>query len=142
MSSIIQIFAGPIFGKNVSRATSRTESSDQLPFQMKCNRESCCACVRSGTVVAAIGSILLRSSGRIRPSKQSRSERARSAWPMSPQYGNPPAVARNRQLSSLTKTCNSKKAPVPLLSAKSGDALKQNRAAAQRERHPRAHSGQ
>jgi hypothetical protein len=52
-----------IFGTTCSRTLARTASSDQSPLPTKCKSDWCCAAVRSGAVIAAIGSTLLRSAG-------------------------------------------------------------------------------
>lgn len=44
-----------IFGTTCSRTLDRTASSDQSPLPTKCSKDWCCAAVRSGAVIAAIG---------------------------------------------------------------------------------------
>ena len=56
-----------IAGSTVSRTLASTSSSDQAASATKCSNDWCCAAVRAGAVLAAIGSTLLRSPGSIRP---------------------------------------------------------------------------
>jgi hypothetical protein len=63
---MIQASIGPcrsIAGGAISRAFANSFSSDQPPSPTKCSSDWRCAEVRSGAVVAANGSTLLRSHG-------------------------------------------------------------------------------
>jgi hypothetical protein len=50
-------------GTTCSRTLASTASSDHSPLPTKCSSDWCWAAVRSGAVMAAIGSTLLRSAG-------------------------------------------------------------------------------
>jgi hypothetical protein len=56
-----------IAGSTISRTFANTLSSDQDATPIKCSNDWCCAAVRDGAVLAAIGSTLLRSPGSISP---------------------------------------------------------------------------
>jgi hypothetical protein len=56
-----------IVGNTISRTLPWTSSSDHDATPTKFSNDWCCADVRAGAVLAAIGSTLLRSPGRIRP---------------------------------------------------------------------------
>jgi len=67
---MIHASIGPRFsidGSTISRTFAKTASSDHGATPTKCNSDWCCAAVRAGAVLAAIGSTLLRSPGRISP---------------------------------------------------------------------------
>ena len=70
VSSMIHASIGPCFsiaGTTISRTLASTFSSDQVASPTKCSSDWCCAAVRAGAVIAAIGSTLLRSPGSIKP---------------------------------------------------------------------------
>jgi hypothetical protein len=54
-------------GTTCPRTLAITASSDHSPLPTKCKSDWCCAAVRSGAVIAASGSTLLRPAGIIRP---------------------------------------------------------------------------
>jgi hypothetical protein len=56
-----------IAGRTISPTFANTFSFDQGDWPTKCSSDWCCAAVRSGAVIAAIGSTLLRSHGIIKP---------------------------------------------------------------------------
>jgi hypothetical protein len=58
-----------IAGSTISRTLPKTFASDHAATPTKCRSFWCCADVRAGAVLAAIGSTLLRSHGNINPTQ-------------------------------------------------------------------------